>query len=141
MAGVAHNLSFRKKLFISLARVVAGPSLFCLLSATPIRAESQSQNPSDKAPAYDHASIKADDSENGGFKMMFVQDGFRATSVTLRMLIRTAYGVEDSQIFGAPNWLNSEKYDIEARIGLKLESQKGPGRTLVIDHVEKPSEN
>jgi uncharacterized protein (TIGR03435 family) len=48
--------------------------------------------------------------------MMFEQDGFSATSVTLRMLIRTAYGVEDSQILGAPNWLNSEKYDIEARM-------------------------
>src|SRR2546430_13669308 len=48
--------------------------------------------------------------------MMFEQNGFSATSVTMMMLIRTAYGVNDNQIFGAPNWLNSERYDIEARM-------------------------
>lgn len=30
---------------------------------------------------------------------------------------------------------------IQEQLGLKLESQKGPVETLVIDHVEKPSEN
>ena len=30
---------------------------------------------------------------------------------------------------------------IQEQLGLKLESQKGPGGVLVIDHVEKPSEN
>lgn len=30
---------------------------------------------------------------------------------------------------------------IEEQLGLKLESQKGPVETLVIDHAEKPSEN
>jgi uncharacterized protein (TIGR03435 family) len=30
---------------------------------------------------------------------------------------------------------------IEEQLGLKLESQKGPVDVLVIDHVEKPSEN
>ena len=30
---------------------------------------------------------------------------------------------------------------IQDQLGLKLESQKGPVQTLVIDHVERPSEN
>ena len=30
---------------------------------------------------------------------------------------------------------------IQEQLGLKLESQKGPVDILVIDHVEKPSEN
>jgi uncharacterized protein (TIGR03435 family) len=30
---------------------------------------------------------------------------------------------------------------IQEQLGLKLESQKAPVETLVIDHVEKPSEN
>ncbi len=81
-----------------------------------VRIESQAQNTSPIEPAYEVASIKRNKSDNGLFRMMFEQNGFSGTSVTLRMLIRTAYGVEDSQIFGAPNWLNSEKYDIEARM-------------------------
>ena len=30
---------------------------------------------------------------------------------------------------------------IEEQLGLKLTSTKGPGQVLVIDHVERPSEN
>ena len=30
---------------------------------------------------------------------------------------------------------------IQEQLGLRLESQKGPVEVLVIDHVEKPSEN
>jgi uncharacterized protein (TIGR03435 family) len=30
---------------------------------------------------------------------------------------------------------------IQEQIGLRLESQKGPADTIVIDHVERPSEN
>jgi len=30
---------------------------------------------------------------------------------------------------------------LQEQLGLKLESQKGPVDTLVIDHVERPSEN
>jgi uncharacterized protein (TIGR03435 family) len=96
--------------------VVAAPAVLGLPQAAQSEAESQIQDAGATAPVYDVASIKPNNSEIGLFKMMFVQDGFSATSVTLRMLIRTAYGVEDSQIFGAPNWLNSKKYDVEARM-------------------------
>ena len=33
---------------------------------------------------------------------------FYATNVNLKMLLRMAYDVQDSQIVGGPNWLNSE---------------------------------
>src|SRR5262249_24904445 len=32
----------------------------------------------------------------------------------LQQVIRAAYGIEDDRIIGAPDWLSSEKYDIEA---------------------------
>lgn len=43
-------------------------------------------------------------------------DGFSATNVTLQNLIQWAYGVEGFQIFGAPNWLNLERYDLKAKV-------------------------
>jgi bla regulator protein BlaR1 len=99
------------------------PPVFAIASAkaaksanTTVTTESQAQNTPGTAPAYEVVSIKRNKSDSGVFRMMFEKIGFSATSATLRMLIRAAYGVNDSQIFGAPNWLNSEKYDIEARM-------------------------
>lgn len=45
--------------------------------------------------------------------------------------VESATGMEDPSIFAA----------IEEQLGLKLESRKAPVEFLVIDHVEKPSEN
>jgi uncharacterized protein (TIGR03435 family) len=39
-----------------------------------------------------------------------------ATNVTLHGLIRRAYDVQDDQILGGPDWLNSEGYDIDAKL-------------------------
>jgi uncharacterized protein (TIGR03435 family) len=41
--------------------------------------------------------------------------GFRANNMTLKMLIKIAYRVKDSQISGGPGWIDSDRYDIAAR--------------------------
>jgi bla regulator protein BlaR1 len=116
--GVSRRLDFRRKLMLGAAGLVAvaAPIVFGLVNGTASRAGSQPQTKGANAPVFEVASIKLNKSDNGLFKMMFEQDGFSATSVTMRMLIRTAYEVSDNQIFGVPNWLNSEKYDIEAKM-------------------------
>jgi uncharacterized protein (TIGR03435 family) len=38
-----------------------------------------------------------------------------ATGVTLKMLIMNAYGVANYQISGAPSWIGTERWDIEAK--------------------------
>jgi uncharacterized protein (TIGR03435 family) len=40
---------------------------------------------------------------------------YRATNVTLRMLIKTAYQVHDDQIVGGPGWMNTERLDVSAK--------------------------
>jgi uncharacterized protein (TIGR03435 family) len=96
------------------------PGIGAALSFKPETFASRSQPPAKNtntfAPMYEVVSIKPHKSGDELFKMMFEKDGFSASMVTLRMLIRTAYGVDDSRIFGAPNWLDSEKYDVEARM-------------------------
>ena len=34
----------------------------------------------------------------------------------MKFLIKEAYGVEDDEITGAPGWLNSETYDVDAKV-------------------------
>lgn len=76
----------------------------------------QAKNLETFVPAYKVASVQAHTSGNDLFKMTFDENGFSAINVTLRNLIRAAYGVEESRVFGAPNWVNSEKYDVDARL-------------------------
>ena len=41
--------------------------------------------------------------------------GFVAVNVTVKMLIRAAYRVDESSMAGGPGWLDSEQYDVAAR--------------------------
>ncbi len=55
---------------------------------------------------------KADDQR----VMMVAQPGGRFTASTaLRLLIRTAYRLQDDQIYGGPSWLTSDLFDIVAK--------------------------
>jgi len=48
--------------------------------------------------------------------MLFTPEGFSASGVTVQVLLVTAYKMQDNQISGAPDWINSAKFDIEAAI-------------------------
>lgn len=49
--------------------------------------------------------------------MLLLQFGrLTAKGVTLRGLIEQAYGIEDDQILGAPKWVDSQNFDIEAKV-------------------------
>jgi len=69
-------------------------------------------------PAFDVVSVKRNVSGDQASSSI-VQPGGRysATNMTLRMLVKTAYGVHDDQIAGAPNWMSEERYDIVAKAG------------------------
>ncbi len=79
------------------------------------RIELQAQNTITE-PRYEVASIKPNKSTGDMISLMGRPDGFTGTNITLQMLIRNAYEVEDNQISGGPSWIESEKYDIEAKM-------------------------
>ena len=114
---IARKLDFTRKLLLSAAGLlaIALPVVFGLLNSTQSRAQSQAGNTGTVTPVFMSSSIKPDNSGNDMFRMLFTPDGFTASGATLQMLLRGAYGVEESQISGAPDWLNSQKYDIEAK--------------------------
>jgi uncharacterized protein (TIGR03435 family) len=67
-------------------------------------------------PQFEVASIKPNKSGDGRV-MMSVQPGgrFTATNVTLRMMIRNAYQLQEFQITGGPSWIADERFDIAAK--------------------------
>jgi bla regulator protein blaR1 len=68
------------------------------------------------SPTFEVASVKPNKSGDGRV-MLGLQPGgrFTATNVTLRLLIRNAYRVQDFQIVGGPGWISSDHFDIVAK--------------------------
>ena len=67
-------------------------------------------------PEFEVASIKLN--KSGDLRVMINTAGggrFTATNIPLQRLIMNAYRVKNFQISGAPAWLNSERYDVEAK--------------------------
>jgi bla regulator protein blaR1 len=66
--------------------------------------------------AFTVASVKPNKSSDDRFMMRPLPGGgLTATGVTLRMLIMNAFGVAGYQISGAPSWIGTERWDIEAK--------------------------
>src|SRR5215475_10756396 len=124
---MVRQLDLPKKIWLGLATVVAiaAPVLFGLATGTGQSAAPQSADAANETFSYEVASIKPE--KSGSRTWLGVRptpDGLIARS-TLLWLIRIAYGIpfdplgrsgEDDQISGAPGWVNSEKYDIEAKM-------------------------
>ena len=121
-ARILHKLNFAKKLLLTGAAMLAlaVPVTFGLLHPTASRAQDQAASTA-ASPTFESVSIKPDtNTENGMFhtKIGFsLNDGsFTARGITLQMLIRMAYRVQDSQVSGGPDWLKTQKFDIDAKL-------------------------
>jgi bla regulator protein blaR1 len=117
---ILHKLDFARKLLLGSAAVlaIAAPIVVGLFHATPGQAQSE---PAVTPQSFESVLIRPDSSTPNGFfhtKLMFsLMDGsFSARGVTLEALIRLAYHVQDSQISGGPDWLNTQKFAIDAKL-------------------------
>jgi bla regulator protein blaR1 len=88
-----------------------------LMSAGSSAVATQSPNVATAPPAtFEVASVKLHTSDDQRV-MMVAQPGgrFVAANVPLRLVIRTAFQLQDDQIVGGPAWLATDRFDIEAR--------------------------
>jgi uncharacterized protein (TIGR03435 family) len=93
-------------------RMRIGPArvLLCVMLAVT--------KPAAQDPAFDVASIRPSQSTQPATRPEInpMPNGrFTATNATVRSLVLRAYGLVDTQLIGAPPWLNTERYDIDAR--------------------------
>jgi uncharacterized protein (TIGR03435 family) len=86
---------------------------FVSLVVTSFGAFAQSAAP---RPEFEVAAIKLDKSSDMRAMLMPGRGGrFTATNIPLQFLLTLAYRTKDFQISGAPAWLLSERYDVEAK--------------------------
>ncbi len=117
---MARKLDFGRKLLLGAAAVLALalPIVFGLVNAAPIRAASPVKNADGVTAAYKSASIQPHKSESTDERtgILFGPDGFTARGATLQTVMGFAYGVQPDLISGAPEWVSSEKYDIDLKL-------------------------
>jgi uncharacterized protein (TIGR03435 family) len=73
--------------------------------------------PAAQEPSFDVASIRPTSSQSSQRPELqaTINGRFTAINSTVKSLILRAYGLVDSQVIDAPAWLNTERYEIDAR--------------------------
>src|ERR1700688_293445 len=114
------GLKARRKFLSATVGVVVFPAaiLAGLLTSRLLRAQSPATN-ADR-PTFDVSSIKPSKSDDRYSVRNAPEPGrFRGINITLRFLIANAYqltpGESVTRIIGAPNWIDSEHFDVEAK--------------------------
>jgi uncharacterized protein (TIGR03435 family) len=107
----------KRLLFATICVVgVAAPVILGVLDAARLLAQSPVAQP--RSLEFEVASVKAHKSDDQQVMMVALPGGrFTARNIALRFLIRTAYRLQDDQIVGGPDWLTSDRFDIEAKAG------------------------
>ncbi len=98
-------------------------SALCVALATPC-VQGQASSPANASapdilpdvPKYEVATIKPAGTSDGQMMMMFTADGVSITGVPMQMLLREAFRTEDDRIMGAPGWVKSSRFDIQAKV-------------------------
>ncbi|HEY1949832.1 MAG TPA: M56 family metallopeptidase [Bryobacteraceae bacterium] len=113
---------FGQKLLLAIAATTAvtGPLLFGALNAFSGQAALESPRQPATPLAFEVASVKpnkSQDSRRASKRLQFMPSGrFIAVNLPLDAIIRIAYNVPGptDRLSGGPDWIHSEKYDIEA---------------------------
>jgi len=94
--------------------------------------------PATPRPEFEVASIKLNKSADFRGMTNNVHGRFTATNMPLQVLITLAYRIKDFQVSGAPAWLTSERYDVEAKAegDLAFEAMLPMLQTLLEDRLQ-----
>lgn len=75
-----------------------------------------------KAPVFEIVSVRPNKSGKG-FALTYTPDGFATTDMPLQPVIVNAYNLRDQELIvggklipGGPGWINSDRYDIQAKM-------------------------
>jgi len=110
------RLNLRRKLLLGAVAVaaVAGPLAFGFVNAPRARSEHMQTAAS---PSFEVTSIKRNRSGDRRFSVGLHPGRFTTKNATTKSIIEFAYNLRsDTQLTGGPGWVNSDRYDIEAKI-------------------------
>jgi bla regulator protein BlaR1 len=113
------KLNLAKKLLLLTAGIAAFaiPVMFGAMRAKPSRTESHVLKIT-ASSAYHPVSIQPAGPGDGVVhsRQISTLEGFSAKNVTLQQILSQAYEIDGNQITGAPDWIGTQYYDIEAKL-------------------------
>lgn len=100
-----------------MARTVAVVASVALLLGVVVQGAAAQERPTVAgAPRFDVASVKPHGPADDVMFALQFHDGGRLTATgTLRMLIRTAYRIQDFELVAGSSWMDDDRFDVEAR--------------------------
>lgn len=111
----------------SLARLAVAIAAVLLVTVNPTRAQSQDKNENLTVPLYKTTSVRPSKAGiDADRTTKITPDEVTVTNETTQEIIRGAYDVKDDQIVGAPVWLNSQRFDIDAKVDTSAPGQDEP---------------
>ena len=117
-SGTALSIGRKWLLFTAGLLLVAGPIGFGVLhgQAPAVAGETKGYAATADLPKYEVATIKPSTEEGGRIRMMMTPDGAEFNGVQPQMLLQQAFGVERDRIIGEPDWVQSKRFDIAAKV-------------------------
>ena len=103
---------------LSTARkcLLAGVAIAALVTPLVIGVATAPQLKAQGSPNFEVASIKPSNPDSRGIRFQFVPGGGMSISgAPLRELIMFAYDIRQFQMVGGPSWIDTERYDINAK--------------------------
>jgi uncharacterized protein (TIGR03435 family) len=98
--------------------------LLFAVNAIQTFAQSKSENANAIAPLYKTTSVKPSKAGiDADRTTKIAPDEVTVANETAQELIQGAYDIKDDQIVGAPGWLNSQRYDIDAKVDTSAEGE------------------
>ena len=88
-----------------------------LLAAALVFTSAFAQSPAPRL-TFDVAGIHPSkpDAQGGGIKPLAGGHGYTAQNIPVKLMISLMYKIPMRQIHGGPDWLNEERFDVEARV-------------------------
>jgi bla regulator protein blaR1 len=135
---IAIRLGTSRKILLGAAAflAIAAPTAIGIFRAAQATVLARAQDAPADIPKFDVASIKPNKSGEMRIMMRFLPDGMRMEGVPLQLMLTQAFSVEDDRIIGAPGWVKTDRFDIEAKVAPedapKLEKLKREDRMAML---------
>src|SRR5688572_28464407 len=93
------------------AAAIRGTVVACLIAPSVLAGAQDAPT----RPVFEAASVRLNRSTERTRNTILPGGRYSATNVPLRMMIRSAYGIQDFQLLGGPSWLSTDGYDVNAK--------------------------